>query len=83
MPDSNDSARAELLALARVRMPFGKYTGRLLIQLPEAYLVWMARQGFPAGRLGEQLQLAYEIRRNGLEYLFAPLGGSVGGHDER
>ncbi len=62
-----------LLALARNKMPFGKYAGRLLIDLPEPYVVWFSQQGFPAGRLGEQLQLLHEIKVNGLEYLITPL----------
>ncbi len=63
----------ELLALAAMRMPFGKYQGRLLIDLPEPYVVWFAKQGFPEGELGRMLQAVYEIKVNGLEYLFAPL----------
>jgi hypothetical protein len=54
-------------------MPFGKYAGRLLVDLPEPYLVWLRQQGFPAGELGELLQCMYEVKLNGLEYLFAPL----------
>jgi uncharacterized protein len=63
----------QLLELAAMRMPFGKYAGRRLIDLPEPYVVWFARQGFPEGKLGEMLQSVYEIKVNGLEYLFAPL----------
>lgn len=59
-------------ALRKAQMPFGKYTGRLLVDLPESYLVWFSRQGFPPGKLGEQLRTVYEIKRNGLEYLFKP-----------
>ena len=62
-----------LLALARARMPFGKYQGVRLIDLPEPYVVWFARQGFPEGTLGDQLRTIYEIKVNGLEYLFTPL----------
>ena len=62
-----------LLKLARTPMPFGKYQGRLLMDLPEPYLVWFARKGFPAGSLGELLQCLYEIKVNGLEYLLEPL----------
>jgi len=60
----------QLLDLASTRMPFGKYRGRLLVDLPEPYVVWFARQGFPPGRLGEMLRIVYEIKINGLEYLF-------------
>jgi uncharacterized protein (DUF3820 family) len=63
----------ELLALASMRMPFGKYRGRLLIDLPEPYVVWFANNGFPEGKLGKMLQAVYEIKVNGLEYLFIPL----------
>lgn len=64
-----------LLRLARYRMPFGKYKNRLLIDLPEAYVVWFAKQGFPTGELGNMLRLVHEIKLNGLEYLFEPLRG--------
>jgi hypothetical protein len=66
---------AELLDLAAARMPFGKYQGWRLIDLPEPYVVWFAGQGFPEGRLGRQLQAVHEIKVNGLEYLFDPLRG--------
>lgn len=62
-----------LLELVRQRMPFGKYEGRLLIDLPEPYVVWFARQGFPEGKLGDMLRAVYEIKVNGLEFLFDPL----------
>lgn len=71
MPDRPDPSR--LYVLARMRMPFGKYKGRLLIDLPEPYVVWFSRNGFPEGRLGELLRELYEIKLNGLEYLFDPL----------
>lgn len=51
-------------------MPYGKYKGRLLINLPEPYLVWFSRNGFPPGKLGRQLETVYVIKVNGLEYLF-------------
>lgn len=64
---------SNLLELATAKMPFGKYSGRLLIDLPEPYVVWFAGQGFPPGKLGNMLQTVYEIKVNGLEYLFEPL----------
>jgi len=62
-----------LMELARKNMPFGKYKGRLLCDLPESYLVWFSRQGFPKGRLGILLATLFEIKVNGLEYLLLPL----------
>lgn len=62
-----------LLALVQARMPFGKYKDRRLMDLPEDYLLWFKQKGFPAGKLGEQLALMYEIKSNGLEYLLKPL----------
>jgi uncharacterized protein (DUF3820 family) len=54
-------------------MPFGKYQGKLLMDLPQAYLVWFSKKGFPAGELGKLLQLMLEIDHNGLNYLLLPL----------
>jgi len=58
------------IALATERMPFGKYKGLRLVDLPEPYIVWFSQKGFPEGRLGEMLKAVYEIKVNGLEYLF-------------
>ena len=58
------------ITLSTTKMPFGKYTGLRLLDLPERYLVWFSQKGFPKGKLGEMLQAAYEIKLNGLEYLF-------------
>lgn len=68
MPDST-----VLLELVEARMPFGKYKGELLIDLPEPYLVWFGRQGFPRGKLGEQLQTVLSIKSNGLMGVLSPL----------
>ena len=54
-------------------MPFGKYEGKLLIELPENYLVWYQSKGFPKGKLGNQLAQMMEIKLNGLEKLIYPL----------
>ncbi|MEN8171037.1 MAG: DUF3820 family protein [Pseudomonadota bacterium] len=59
--------------LANQPMPFGKYKGKVLIDLPEEYLLWFAKKGFPAGDLGRLMQLALEIRINGLESIITPL----------
>ena len=56
-----------LLELVKMKMPFGKYEGRYLIDLPEYYVVWYNNKGFPKGQLGLQLQLVYELKLNGLE----------------
>ena len=63
----------QLLKLARYKMPFGKYKGQLLIDLPEPYVVWFAGKGFPKGELGVMMAILYEVKVNGLEYLFKPL----------
>lgn len=62
-----------LLSLVKSEMPLGKFKGRLLCDLPVSYLEWFAREGFPQGRLGMQLQTIYEIKLNGLEDLLKPL----------
>lgn len=67
------SDHKDLLDLMEMRMPFGRHTGTRLIDLPEPYIVWFARQGFPEGKLGRMLQAIYDIKVNGLEYLFEPL----------
>jgi len=58
-----------LVKLAHTKMPFGKYKGRDLINIPEHYIVWYNNKGFPKGQLGEMLQLVYELQLNGLEDL--------------
>jgi uncharacterized protein (DUF3820 family) len=62
-----------LIELVTVRMPYGKYQGRALCDLPVAYLEWFNRKGFPQGRIGVLLSALYEIKMNGLEYLLTPL----------
>ncbi|HUT71156.1 MAG TPA: DUF3820 family protein [Desulfatiglandales bacterium] len=64
---------AVLLKLTKTTMPFGRYEGRLLIDLPEPYVIWFAKKGFPEGELGRMLKILYEVKINGLEYLFKPL----------
>ncbi|MEZ0485540.1 DUF3820 family protein [Fibrella aquatica] len=70
VPPGNSDLLIELL---RYPMPFGKYQGRLLRQLPVSYLEWFAQKGFPPGKLGMLLQTLYEIRINGLDYLLDEL----------
>ncbi|MEX0882032.1 MAG: DUF3820 family protein [Cyclobacteriaceae bacterium] len=62
-----------LMDLVTKKMPFGKYKNRLICDVPEHYLIWFKRQGFPEGKLGIWLETMYEIRLNGLEYLLDKL----------
>jgi uncharacterized protein (DUF3820 family) len=59
--------------LVTMTMPYGKYKGRLLADLPGNYLNWFAREGFPPGELGRLLALMQELDHNGLSSLLDPL----------
>ena len=61
-----------LKTLTTMQMPYGKYKGRLLCDLPEHYVVWYHAKGFPDVQLGQLLHTLYEIKLNGLEYLLKP-----------
>ena len=63
-----DSNQKQLIKLAHTKMPFGKYAGRSLAELPGHYLAWFARDGFPKGELGELLELMYTIDHNALRH---------------
>ena len=63
----------DLELLVTRQMPFGKYKGRLLADLPGNYLAWFAREGFPKGELGRLLALMLELDHNGLAHLLVPL----------
>ncbi|MBP8925604.1 MAG: DUF3820 family protein [Pseudomonadales bacterium] len=63
----------DLLLLVTRTMPYGKYQGRLIADLPGPYLNWFARKGFPKGEIGRLLELMYEIDHNGLSNLLTPL----------
>jgi len=67
-----------LLSLVTEKMPYGKYKGTTISNLPEYYLIWLHRQGFRKGKLGMMLNTMYEIKLNGLEYLLTPLKGKTG-----
>ncbi len=62
-----------LIDVVKTKMPYGKYQGRLLCDIPVHYLEWYHGKGFPAGKLGMQLSTIYEIKINGLESLLLPL----------
>lgn len=62
-----------LLELANGVIPFGKYKGRRYIHIPVSYLEWMAKEGFPKTKMGQQLATLYEIKINGLDYLLQEL----------
>ncbi|MDB4285794.1 DUF3820 family protein [bacterium] len=64
-----------MISLVRDKMPFGKYAGRLLCDLPVFYLEWFQREGFPKGKLGMQLATLYEIKTNGLDEILWKLKG--------
>lgn len=63
----------DLERLVTLAMPFGKYKGRLIADLPGHYLNWFAREGFPPGELGRLLALMHEMDHNGLRSLLDPL----------
>ena len=71
--NKNNPGSETLLELINTRMPYGKYKDRRLCDLPEPYLVWLHRNGFPPGKIGMLLAAIYEIKLNGLEYLLKPL----------
>lgn len=72
-PDSNLPNPKILFDIVKTEMPFGKYKGTLICNLPVFYLEWFAKQGFPQGNLGMLLSTIYEIKSNGLEQLLEPL----------
>ena len=68
----------DLQLLVTRTMPYGKYKGRLIADLPGHYLNWFAREGFPKGEIGRLLALMQEIDHNGLSPLLAPLRSQMG-----
>lgn len=70
---NQEEQRKHLMELVTVRMPYGKYKGWVLADLPEPYLSWYHTKGFPSGKIGMLLNSIYEIKLNGLEYLLKPL----------
>jgi uncharacterized protein (DUF3820 family) len=70
--------KEHLLKIVQHKMPFGKYAGRALMDLPEEYLLWFSQKGFPQGELGTLMSLVLVIKTEGLENLVRPLRGAGG-----
>jgi uncharacterized protein (DUF3820 family) len=73
MSDQSSPDSQILYQLVTMKMPFGKYKGTLICDLPVYYLEWFQREGFPEGKMGMLLATIYEIKINGLTYLLDPL----------
>ncbi len=69
--------KTDLIQIISTLMPWGKYKGRVILDLPEEYLLWMQRKGWPPGRLGQLLALTLEIKIHGGEEVLAPLRRQV------
>jgi uncharacterized protein (DUF3820 family) len=65
--------KSVLIDMMKTEMPFGKYQGKLIYQLPMYYLEWLHKKGMPKGKLGMQLSTIYEIKLNGLDEIFLKL----------
>ncbi|MGZ3690388.1 MAG: DUF3820 family protein [Pseudobdellovibrio sp.] len=68
-----ESKPEDLIKIAQMKMPFGKFKGVALIDLPEPYVVWFYNNGLPEGELGRLMAQLYEIKANGLEHIIKPL----------
>jgi len=66
---NQNQSKQFLVKLAKTKMPYGKYKGRYMIDLPEHYVVWYKTKGFPKGQIGDMLATVYELKLNGLEEL--------------
>ena len=82
MVEGVDPDHQELIEIINQQMPFGRFKGVKLIDLPEPYLVWFKNEGFPNGKLGTRLAVMYEIKRNGLEPMLRPLLVATEGSEE-
>ncbi len=70
--------QADLVKIANMQMPFGKYAGRSLIRLPEEYLLWFQKKGWPKGELGRLMEITLTIKMENLDYLILPLQSERG-----
>ncbi|MFW5760944.1 MAG: DUF3820 family protein [Cyclobacteriaceae bacterium] len=66
-----------LIKIVNTKMPFGKYKGTIIVDLPQFYLAWFAQKGFPKDKLGQMLALTLEIKSNGLTGLLTPLRKNI------
>lgn len=69
--------KEHLIKIANTPMPFGKYKGRMLVDVPDEYLLWFAKKGFPKGELGELMELTLALKIEGLDSVIQPLKGKV------
>lgn len=67
--------KAHLMKIANTPMPFGKYKGRMLVDVPDEYLLWFAKKRFPKGELGELMELTLALKIEGLDSVIRPLKG--------
>ncbi|GKX54991.1 hypothetical protein SOASR030_11030 [Leminorella grimontii] len=69
--------KTHLIKIANTPMPFGKYKGRMLVDVPDEYLLWFAKKGFPKGELGELMELTLALKIEGLDSVIRPLKGKA------
>lgn len=72
-PEHTGFDREFLIRMVQFKMPFGRYEGTYVTNLPVHYLEWFQRQGFPSGMLGQYLATMYEIKTNGLDEILKPI----------
>ena len=75
--DAEEQQKKHLIELAFTKMPFGKYKGYYLSDIPEPYYVWFRQKGFPTSKIGNQIAEMYEIKLNGLEGIFYKIRKNV------
>lgn len=73
---NSETHKKALLELAKAKMPFGKYKDYYLSDIPEYYLIWYRRKGFPENKLGKQMQEVLELKENGLEFILRKIRNS-------
>lgn len=70
---NSENSKIHLIKIANYKMPYGKFKGRFLIELPEYYIIWLKNNALPKGELGQFILEIHEIKLNGLENLIRPL----------